>query len=40
MFHLGSGSDGEHESGYSGTAEVQQATLEGKKKKAKQSSSI
>lgn len=27
LFYLGGGGDGEHESGHSGTAEVQQATL-------------
>lgn len=30
MFHLGRGSDGEHEGGHRGTAEVQQTTLERK----------
>lgn len=28
LFYLGSGSDGEHKCGHSGTAEVQEATLE------------
>lgn len=28
MFYLGGGGDGEHEGGHSGTAEVQQTTLE------------
>lgn len=32
IYYLGSGGDGEHKSGHSGTAEVQQATLWRKKK--------